>query len=315
MFDIYEVRHRTTYRYAEPVGFGAHRVLFRPRESSDLKVLASNLRTSPNAAVHFVRDAHSNSVAVVHPLQAARLLEITRDFTIEHAYSKNVKRPIAASAAQFPFAYSGDDRFDLEHYLRPQVEDPEGLLTQWARQFVRTDGPTGTREMLMQIKQHIRQNLRHVVRHEAGVQDPLKTLSLGSGTCRDVAFLTMEAMRQLGIAARFVSGYLYNPALKGSSNVVNRSGTIHAWSEAYLPGAGWVPLDPTNELLGGTQLIQVAVSRHPSQAEPVSGTWFGRPDSYLGMTEEVDIRRRSAIERVSAPSAIARRELALAEAA
>ena len=292
MFEQYEILHSTTYRYAEPVRFGEHRVLFRPRESHDLRVLASDLKTSVPSAIHLVQDAHSNSVALVQPSVKAASLEIVCSFVIEHAYTKNLELPVAKVAEHFPFAYSVDERIDLEHYLRPHLDDPDGTLTQWARQFMRTDGPTETRDMLVRMNQHIRQTLRYSVRHEEGTQSPLDTLRLGSGTCRDFAFLMMEAMRRLGIAARFVSGYLYDPSLDGNGPSMVGSGSTHAWLQAYLPGAGWIPFDPTNNLLGGTQLIRVGLSRHPSQAAPISGTWFGQRNAYLGMDVKVQVRRR-----------------------
>lgn len=298
---LYEITHRTVYRYAEPVRFGEHRVLFRPRESHDLRVLATDLRVSPAAAIRLIQDPHSNSVALVQPLHAAIELEIACTFTIEHAYTNNLELPIAPYAVQFPFAYSVDERIDLEHYLRPHHDDPEGKLTAWARQFIRTDGPTETREMLVRMNQHIRDSLRYEVRHEEGTQTPLTTLELGTGTCRDFALLMMEAMRRLGVAARFVSGYLYDPSLDGSGTAMVGSGATHAWLQAYLPGAGWVPFDPTNNLLGGTQLIRVGVARHPAQAAPISGSWYGKPGVYLGMDVDVRIARRTGFSRVVPP--------------
>lgn len=290
---LYEITHRTTYRYREPVRFGEHRVLFRPRESHDLRVLATDLKVSPAAGIRLIQDPHSNSVALVQPLHPAAELEIVSTFTIEHAYTNNLELPIAPAARYFPFAYSVDERIDLEHYLRPHHDDPQGVLTAWARQFMQTAGPTETRDMLGRMNQHIRDSLRYQVRHEEGTQTPLVTLASGSGTCRDFALLMMEAMRRLGVAARFVSGYLYDPTLDGGAGAaMTGSGSTHAWLQAYLPGAGWVPFDPTNNLLGGTQLIRVGVARHPGQAAPVSGSWFGESSAYLGMAVDVRIERK-----------------------
>jgi transglutaminase-like putative cysteine protease len=200
----------------------------------------------------------------------------------------------------FPFAYSVDERFDLEHYLRPAHDDVGGRLTAWSRQFIRTDGPTATRDLLVAMNQHIREHFRYTARDEEGTQEPGRTLELGSGSCRDFALLMMEAGRRLGIATRFVSGYLYDPALDSGASAdalgteagVLGAGFTHAWLQAYLPGAGWVPFDPTNNLLGGSQLIRVGVARHPSQAAPISGSWFGENDDYLGMDVKVTVQRR-----------------------
>ena len=289
----YDIVHTTVYRYRQPVTFGEHRVMFRPRDSHDLRVLATDLEVSPDSDVRMIQDPHSNSVALVQPLGAADELKIICSFTIEHAHSLNLELPLAPSAELFPFAYSVDERFDLEHYLRPAHDDPGGELTAWARQFIRTDGPTNTRDLLVAMNQHIREQFRYAARDEEGTQEPSVTLELGSGSCRDFALLMMEAARRLGFATRFVSGYLYDPALDGGrGNGTQGAGYTHAWLQAYLPGAGWVPFDPTNNLLGGTQLIRVGVARDPSQAAPISGSWFGETGDYLGMTVKVTVQRR-----------------------
>lgn len=296
----YDITHTTTYRYARAVRFGEHRVMFRPRDSHDLRVLATDLVVSPDAAIRMIQDPHSNSVALVTPLALADQLTIVCSFRIEHALGNSLELPLAPGAEYFPFAYSVEERFDLEHYLRPHYDDPEGRLTAWARQFLRTDGPTGTRAMLLAMNQHIRNSLVYAGRNEEGTQTPIETLSRGSGSCRDFALLMMEAARRLGVATRFVSGYLYDPRRdsmpldeteEGSPASVTGAGSTHAWLQAYLPGAGWVPFDPTNNLTGGAQLIRVGVARDPRQAAPISGSWFGERDAYLGMTVDVQVRR------------------------
>ncbi len=315
----YDIVHTTVYRYSSPVSFGEHRVVFRPRDSHDLRVLATDLEVSPEARVRMIQDPYSNSVALVQPLQPASELKITCSFTIEHAHTNNLELPLAPSAEIYPFAYSVADRFDLEHYLRPHYDDPDGKLTSWSRQFLSEQGPTYTRQMLVQMNHMIRESFRYASRDEEGTQSPLQTLELGSGSCRDFALLMMEAARHLGIATRFVSGYLYDPVLD-PDDVAEEvappmqrpdwvdpeapvlapadaplptvgAGATHAWMQAYLPGAGWVPFDPTNNLLGGTQLIRVAVARDPNQAAPISGSWFGDADAYCGMDVSVTVRR------------------------
>ncbi len=290
----YDITHSTTYRYRSEVTFGEHRVMFRPRESHDLRVLATDLKVSPEAEVRMIQDQFSNSVALVTFLAPATTLEIVCSFTIEYARGGTHDLPLLPIAEIYPFAYSMDERLDLEHYLRPHYEDPEGKLTHWARQFLRTDGPTGTRAMLLDMNQAIRDQFTYAARDAEGTQPPTETLALGSGTCRDFALLMMEACRQLGIAARFVSGYLYDPALDrdgDNDEGVTGAGVTHAWLQAYLPGAGWVAFDPTNNLLGGDQLIRVGVARDPRQASPVSGSWSGAGDAYEGLSATVQVRR------------------------
>lgn len=289
----YEIVHTTIYHYQQPVSFGEHRVMFRPRDSHDLRVLATDLDVSPESMVRMIQDPHSNSVALVQPLESATELKIVCSFTIEHAHTNNLELPLAPSAEVFPFAYSVEERFDLEHYLRPHHDDPGGHLTAWARQFIRTDGLTGTRDLLVKMNQFIRDNFSYAARDEQGTQTPQETLKLSTGSCRDFALLMMEAVRRLGIATRFVSGYLYDPALDGGeADDTVGAGATHAWLQAYLPGAGWVPFDPTNNLLGGNQLIRVGVARDPSQAAPIAGSWYGENGDYLGMTVNVVVHRR-----------------------
>ncbi len=288
----YEIVHTTIYHYQQPVSFGEHRVMFRPRDSHDLRVLATDLEVSPECTVRMIQDPHSNSVALVQPLVSAAELKIVCSFTIEHAHTNNLELPLAPSAEVFPFAYSVEERFDLEQYLRPHHDDPGGHLTAWARQFIRTDGLTGTRDLLVKMNQFIRDNFNYAARDEQGTQTPQETLKLSTGSCRDFALLMMEAVRRLGIATRFVSGYLYDPALDGGeADHTVGAGATHAWLQAYLPGAGWVPFDPTNNLLGGNQLIRVGVARDPSQAAPIAGSWYGENGDYLGMTVKVVVHR------------------------
>jgi len=295
----YDITHTTTYRYKQPVRFGEHRVMFRPRDSHDLRVLATDLVVSPEAAVRLIQDPHSNSVALVTPLAEADELRIVCSFRIEHAVTNNLELPLSPGAEFFPFSYSVEERFDLEQYLRPHYDDPFGRLSTWARQFIRTDGPTGTRDLLVAMNQFIKNEFTYAGRDEEGTQTPLDTLAHQSGSCRDFALLMMEAARRLGVATRFVSGYLYDPALDraaiedetGAPSGTVGAGATHAWLQAYLPGAGWVAFDPTNNLTGGSQLVRVGVARDPRQAAPISGSWYGEPDAYVGMDVDVRVRR------------------------
>jgi transglutaminase-like putative cysteine protease len=271
----YDITHTTVYRYKTPVSFGLHRVMFRPRDSHDLRVLATDLAVSPEAYVRMIHDPHSNSVALV----PTPLDELALD----------------PAAEVLPFAYSLEERLDLEHYLRPHHDDPDGTLIRWAHQFLHTDQPNNTRDVLTRMNAHIGQSLRYAARDEEGTQTPLETLTLGSGSCRDYALLMMEAARRLGIATRFVSGYLYDAALDTGEpepgQAVTGAGSTHAWLHAYLPGAGWIAFDPTNNLMGGAQLIRVGVARDPALAAPISGSWYGDATAYEGLEATVVVRR------------------------
>jgi transglutaminase-like putative cysteine protease len=292
----YDILHTTVYRYQRPVQFGLHRVMFRPRDSHDFRVLATDLLVTPPATIRLIQDPHSNSVALVQPQDTADELRIVCTFTVEHVPGPVDLLTLDPTAELLPFAYSPEERLDLEHYLRPHHEDPDGELMQWAQQFLQGDPPYTTRATLERMNHHIGTQFRYQPREEEGTQTPLQTLALGSGSCRDYALLMMEAVRRLGIAARFVSGYLYDPALdmpgQQTGNRLVGAGATHAWVQAYLPGAGWVGMDPTNDLMGSSHLLRVAVARDPSLASPISGTWLGAREEFLGMEVAVKVTRR-----------------------
>jgi transglutaminase-like putative cysteine protease len=295
----YDIIHTTVYRYKKPVSFGLHRVMFRPRDSHDLRVLATDLQVSPDAITRLIQDPHSNSVAMVQPLGNATELRIVCAFTIEHVPAQQDHLALDPSAEYLPFAYSVQERLDLEHYLRPHHDDDDaGTLIRWAHQFLHTDRPNSTREVLTRMNAHIGGSFKYMARDAEGTQTPLQTLALGSGSCRDYALLMMEAARRLGIATRFVSGYIYDAALDTAARAHGESmtgaGTTHAWLHAYLPGAGWLAFDPTNNLMGSGQLIRVAVSRDPAQAAPISGSWYGEPDAFESLEATVVVTKRDA---------------------
>jgi transglutaminase-like putative cysteine protease len=152
-----------------------------------------------------------------------------------------------------------------------------------------------TLDSLIAMTSAIKQRFSYTAREEAGVQAPLVTLERESGSCRDFAVLMIEAARSLGLAARFVSGYLYDEHLidstsQGSSEtLLVGGGSTHAWVQIYLPGAGWVEFDPTNALVGGENLIRVAVARDAWQAAPLVGTFAGTVDDFESMTVEVTV--------------------------
>ena len=174
-------------------------------------------------------------------------------------------------AASYPFRYDNDQIPDLLPTLQCHYPDPEGAIGAWARQFLDPGESTPTEELLIRITRAIKERFRYRERAIHGTQTPAETLQLGSGTCRDFALFMIEAVRSLGLAARFVTGYLYDPALDGEGPGLEGAGATHAWVQVYLPGAGWVEFDPTNGLIGGTHLIRVGVARDPRQAVPAPG--------------------------------------------
>ena len=289
---FFDITHTTHYRYAQPVTLGEHRVLFRPRDSHDLRVLATDMQVTPTPVdIRLIQDAYSNSIALVQPQSPASELKVVCSFSVEHTGTRALDLPLAIRAEDFPFEYNAEERLVLAHYRAPYYDDPQGTLRDWASRFVPAQGGIGTRELLVNMTKSIRDSMLYLARFDHGVQTPYETLELQSGTCRDFATLMIEAVRWLGYAARFVSGYLYTPWLDDQTQPPIGVGATHAWLQVYLPGAGWIPFDPTNNLIGGTDLIRVGVARHATFASPVSGSWNGFPGDYLGMFVDVQVHK------------------------
>jgi transglutaminase-like putative cysteine protease len=285
---VLTVRHVTTYRYKQPVAFGEHRMMLRPRDSYDQRLLDARLSITPEPSdLRWVHDVFGNCVAIARFAGRAAELRFESLIRLDHSPTNALDFQIEEYAKRYPFTYSADEMPDLLRSIERQYLDPEHEVDQWARQFLRHDGRTETTELLAAMTHAIRQSMRYVAREESGVQDPVRTLRLASGSCRDFAVLMMEAVRSLGLAAHFVSGYLYVPEDRCGRRV--GGGATHAWLRVYLPGAGWVEFDPTNGIVGSHGLIRVAVVRDPRQAVPVSGTWTGFPSDALGMTVEVEV--------------------------
>jgi len=295
---VLTVRHVTTYRYKQPVAFGEHRMMLRPRDSYDQKLFDATLAITPEPTdIRWVHDVFGNCVSIARFAGRASELRFESVIRLDHSPTNALDFQIEDYATRYPFTYGADEMPDLLRAIERQYLDPEHEIDQWARQFLRHEGRTDTNEMLAAMTNAIRQDLTYVAREESGIQDPVRTLRLGSGSCRDFAVLMMEAVRSLGLAAHFVSGYLYVPEDRRDGRV--GGGATHAWLRVYLPGAGWVEFDPTNGIVGNHDLIRVAVVRDPRQAVPVSGTWTGFPSDALGMTVQVQVTAESSAEHYS----------------
>jgi transglutaminase-like putative cysteine protease len=299
---VITVRHVTTYRYKQPVAFGEHRMMLRPRDSYDQKLLDAKLVITPEPAdIRWVHDVFGNCVAIAKFAGRAQELRFESVIRLDHSPTNALDFQIEEYAKRYPFAYGADEMPDLLRSIERQYLDPEHEVDHWARQFLRRDVRTDTSELLAAMTHAIRRDLTYVAREESGVQDPVKTLRMQSGSCRDFTVLMMEAVRSLGLAARFVTGYLYVPEDRRSERI--GGGATHAWLEAYLPGAGWIEFDPTNGIVGNHDLIRVAVARDSRQAVPISGTWTGFPSDSLGMTVEVEVTAET--EATAAPKTAA----------
>jgi transglutaminase-like putative cysteine protease len=283
------IDHTTVYRYRNPIRFGEHRLMFRPRDSHDMRLVASRLDIEPLPKVHWMHDVFGNSIAVAAFEDEARELRLRSMIAVEHYAMKEIDFPLEAFARTLPFSYAPDDIPDLGRTIERHYADPEHKVDHWVRRFLGDNGSTQTLPTLLAMTQAIKTDFSYAWRTEPGVQTPAETLAYGSGSCRDFALLMMEALRSLGLASRFVSGYLFDESVEGGETGQRGAGATHAWVDVFLPGAGWVEFDPTNGSAGGKNLIRVGVARDPSQATPIRGAFIGGPNDFIDMTVEVSV--------------------------
>ncbi len=282
------IHHKTEYRYARPVAFGEHRIMLRPRDGHDLRLLTGDLRIEPQPMrLRWIHDVFGNSVAIATFDERADMLSFTSTATVEHNPAEEFALTPDDPAYFYPFLYDAEEFPDLLQFITPQYADPDGELSEWARNFLDAEAPTPTFNILAGMTHGIRDAFSYRKRHEQGTQHPLDTLQTGSGTCRDFALLMIEALRRLGIAARFVSGYLFVP--EDRAHRYAGGGSTHAWVQVYLPSAGWIEFDPTNGIVGTRDLIRVAVAREPRQAIPLHGTYLGPADAFIGMEVSINV--------------------------
>ena len=285
---LLSVRHETVYRYANPVRFGEHRMLVRPRDSMEQTLESFGLAIRPKpVSLRWMHDVFGNGIAIAEFGEAAEELRIVATMVLDHTPELTPAFEIEQRAKTYPFDYGDVDLVDLTPTLRRQFPD-ETEVDQWARRFLDPRGVTNTGHLLATMTLGIKESFRYLRRPDPGTQRPSTTLSTRAGTCRDFALLMIEAARSLGLAARFVTGYLYSPARDGDHR---GGGATHAWCQVYLPGAGWVEFDPTNGIIGTRDLIRVGVAREPRQAIPIAGTFIGKKEDYLGMDVEVVVER------------------------
>ena len=265
-------------------------MMFRPRESHDLKLLRTKLEITPApASLRWLHDVFDNSVAVATFDGTTSELRFDSTVTLEHLETALPDYPLEEYSKTYPFRYSEDELPNLGRALVHHY--PSDDVRRWAHQFLDPSGATGTMSLLRSMTLGIKQDFLYTRRSEKGVQSPTETLESRRGSCRDFAVLMMEAVRSLGLAARFVSGYIFVP--HGTVGGSVGGGSTHAWMQAYLPGAGWIDFDPTNSIIGNRNLIRVAVAWDPQQVLPLWGTFVGAPSSFLGMDVTVSVTEKS----------------------
>lgn len=284
----YLVRHNTVYRYKNPVAFGEHRMMFRPRDGFDQRTLDFRLEIRPDPiSVGWAEDAAGNLVGYASFGRRASELHFRASMTVEQVPSGTGPVRIAEHARVAPFSYGAEEMRDLSRFVERQHSDPERTVDLWARRIMAEDPANDTWAFLTRLNAAIRRDFAYLRREEKGVQDPVQTLRTGRGSCRDFAVLMAEGVRSQGLAARFVSGYLR--VRSSDSRTRLAGGSTHAWLQVYLPGAGWIDFDPTSGTIGNRDLVRVAVVRDPVQACPLGGSFMGFPSDYVGMTVDVAV--------------------------
>ncbi len=280
--------HRTQYAYRSPVQVLPHRLMMRPQDSHDLRLHSATLEVEPAPqTTRWAHDVFGNSICLLEWDEQMRTdhLSIVSRLELTH-YPAGPGLPRATldpAAENFPFSYAADEIPDLARLAERQVADAGRRVDAWVQQFLRPAGQLRTIDLLEQMTRAVKAEFTYCARAMEGTQAPVETLERGSGTCRDFALLMMEAVRSLGLAARFVTGYLYDTGTQQATG----GGATHAWCSVYLPGAGWVEYDPTNGLVAGTNLIRVGSTRTPEQAAPVSGGFVGDPSDPLPLLVDV----------------------------
>lgn len=263
--------------------------MLRPRDSHDLRVREATLTvTPPPSRTRWAHDVFGNSVCYLEWGRAeTTVIRIVSTLDLDH-FPPRSELPLDPAAETYPFSYSTDEAPDLSRTIERHYPDPDRVVDAWARTFLNASGPTRTLDLLAAITRSIKADFRYRAREAKGTNTPTATLRTMSGACRDFALLMMEAVRSLGFAARFVSGYLYDEQASGDAPVVG-GGATHAWCAVYLPGAGWVEYDPTNGLLAGRNLLRVCSARSPEQAVPVTGAYVGGRGDFRSLDVSVDV--------------------------
>ena len=268
--------HRTSYKFDRLVTLSPHEIRLRPAPHCRTPILSYSLTIQP--AGHFLnwqQDPYGNWLARAVFPERARQLDITVDLVADMTVINPFDFFVEKYADTYPFQYAGELLKELSPFL--ETEEPGHLLRSWLERFRATARPGEvTTDMLVRLNQMVRGDVGYLVRMEPGVQTPELTLSQASGSCRDSGWLLVHILRHLGLAARFASGYLIQlrpdqKSLDGPSGAENDFTDLHAWAEVYLPGAGWIGLDPTSGLLAGEGHIPLACTATPGNAAPVTG--------------------------------------------
>jgi len=283
----YRIVHRTRYSYSGLVELGLHRLVLRPREGHAITVIKHDLSLSPRAELFWMNDVFGNHVALAEMNGKSDHLEIINDITIERISRASDEAPTGftrRSQMTLPVAYPQMELPVVQGYIQTVYPDEAAKINEWAHSIIGGGNGVTVISAIERLNAAIYEQIKYRRREEAGTQSPAKTLMLGTGSCRDMATLMMEACRSMGVAARFVSGYLHSSASRAGV------GATHAWMEAYFPDCGWCGFDPTIGEIVSHKHISLGVSSHPRGVMPVSGIFTGERRQYLGMKVAISIQ-------------------------
>lgn len=296
------IYHLTHYKYDNPVRLGPQIIRLKPASHSRTRVISHSLKVSPsNHFVNLQQDPYGNYLArFVFPEPATEFkieVDLVADMTVYNPFDFFVEE----EATKWPFDYPQELRDDLSIYMKPEPTGP--LLAAFMATVDRTPGQQ-TVDMVVGLNARLQQEIGYVIRMEPGVQTPEETLASGKGSCRDTSWLLVQVLRHLGLAARFVSGYLIQltpdlKALDGPSGTEVDFTDLHAWAEVYMPGAGWIGLDPTSGLLTGESHIPLAATPHYRNAAPISGGYYGHANTEFAF--DMQVRRVAETPRITKP--------------
>jgi transglutaminase-like putative cysteine protease len=271
----YKILHQTQYNYTAAVQLQEHTLRLRPREGHELRIEHSKLTIQPIPVLRWYRDAEGNSVATAQFNMSTNQLLIESEIIIQKYDQAPHDFLVADYAEYYPFNYLPEDKILLAPYLLSGNSTQSQMVIDWVNSLKYAGERIQTVELLQRLTQQTQQKIAYKVREEPGVQSPEESLNLGSGSCRDSAYLFMEVARRLGFAARFVSGYTY------AASFAKQVGSTHAWAEVFIPGAGWRGFDPSSGSIVGVNHIAVAVARSPQSVPPVAGAYIGSASSTM----------------------------------
>ncbi|MFP4157480.1 MAG: transglutaminase domain-containing protein [Opitutales bacterium] len=292
------IQHQTRHRYERPVSFSDHALFLRPLDGHHLHVTRFEVSTTPESKSRWVRDAYDNNVLRCNfGLGESQLLAFETRIDLELHEANPFDFILDPHATAYPFNYREPDRSSLKSYLEAGSGRGAHKVLDWFYRAVPNPMQhSDLVQFLSDINTAVRRDISYARRDEEGIQEPDETLRLGAGSCRDMAVLFIAVLRQNGLAARFCSGYLYDPPVgESGEHLYNRAaGSMHAWAEVYLPGAGWKGFDPTNGILANSCFIPCAVSHDPKFIEPIQGNYFSKTPVGSAMEVELEITRTEA---------------------